>query len=262
MSDVKDIEAAVAVAEAETGIRGNDSNLRVCRKTTNQRARAWTEKESEFVRKNLGHLSEGEIGRQLGRTALSIRNHWKRELHLCAPSKASENLTGEHISVGLGCDGKTIHRLIDTGLMPGRRLATNGRVIRLVDRVLFLRWLCNPKHWLYFKPDRIGTLRFRGKRRIGDYYDYAFWEEARELVLPAFKKWKDQWLTPMQVARHLGVVAYSYSDGKPQFYTRYINYAIRKGNLKATRWGNWWILKSDLPERGMTINFQGKFVRL
>lgn len=264
MADIKEIDAAVALAESETGVRGGNTKLRVCIKQERVKAPLWTAQEKEFLKENLGRMTEEEIGRHLGRTSSAVRNHWKRELHLCPPSKAPDTLTAEHIGVGFGCCSKTVHMLIDIGLMPGRRLPTNGRVIRLVDRAAFLRWLSDPKHSLYFKPARLGLIEQRGKRRIGEYVDYAFWEEARELVQAVLKKWKDQWLTPVQAAKEIGIVVRRYPHSRrvvahPE--SHYINKAILKGNLKATRWGNWWILKSDLPKAGMTINYQGQCVQ-
>ena len=96
-------------------------------------------------------------------------------------------------------------------------------------------------------------LHRRGKRGLGGHYDFAFWEDARRLMKTAIRKWKDEWLTPKQVARRLGVHAAG---------TRYINKAVRKGTLKSTRWGNWWILKSDLPASRKTINFSGDLVKI
>ncbi len=248
MAGVKDIEVAVVMAEAETGVCGGKSKIYVCAKPTKAQARRWTAQEDEFLRANLGRLSEKEIAHHLGRTIIGVHIHRNRELHLVSPSKDEKILTAEHVATGLGLDGKSIHRLIDRGIMPGRRLPLN-KVIRIVDRLLFLKWLCNPEHWLYFKPDRVGAMRPRGKRGFTEVYDFVFWEDARRLVLARNRKRKDEWLTPGEVAKLLKVPSKS----------RYINAAIRKGNLKATRWGNYRILKSALP-KGKTLNFRGEWI--
>jgi len=248
VSSVDDIEAAVVMAEASTGVRGGKSKLRACIKTTKSRRRVWSEDDDQFLRVNVGILSESEIARRLGRTVCGVHIRRERDLHLDAPSKKDTILSAEHISRGLGMDGKTIHLLIDRGIMPGRRLPTE-RTIRVVDRVLFLKWLCNPKNWLYLHPERVGAMRPMGRRRILDGYDFVFWENARRLVLAKRKQWKDEWMTPGQVIGMLGFAS-SY----------YLNVAIHKGTLKATRWGNWRILRSDIP-KGKTLNFKGEWIK-
>lgn len=248
MAGVNDIEAAVVMAEAETGIRGGKSKIRVCIKPAKTRHRIWTKQEDEFLCANVGRLPEKEIAHRLGRTICSVHIRRERELHLVAPLKDPSVLTAEHVAMGLGTDAKTIHMLIDRSIMPGRRLPV-GRTIRVVERLSFLKWLCNPEHWIYFKIDRVGNLHPRGGRGFTSVYDFVFWEETRQLVLSRYQKRKDEWLTPGQVAKLLKVPS----------NVRYVNKAVRKGNLKATRWGNWWIRKSSLP-KGKTINFRGDWV--
>ena len=132
----------------------------------------------------------------------------------------------------------------------GRRLPL-ARTCRVVDRLAFMKWLLNSNHWFYFRPDRVGKLSRYGKRGPGECYDFAFWECVAYLIAKARLKWKDQWLTPGRVARMLRIKAGG---------TRYVNQAIRNGTLKAKRWGNWWIRKSDLPDNGKTINFRGEII--
>lgn len=250
MANKNEIETAIAIAEAETGVRGGKRAIPLCLAEVKTRARIWTEQEDQFLRENHGRLSEAGIARQLGRTPIAVHIHKERELKLFSMSKAPEILTAEQIAIGLGCDGKSVHRLIDRGIMPGRRLPS-VRMIRVVGRIALMKWLINPDNWIYFKPDRVGALRRRGKRGYGAAYDFAFWEEARRLVAKARRGRKDQWLTPGQVTRRLRIKVSG---------TRYVNVAIRKGTLKATRWGNWWIRRSDLPARWKTINFRGEIV--
>jgi hypothetical protein len=199
------------------------------------------------MRANLGRLPEEEIAIRLRRTQIAVHTRWTRELHLHPPSKRTDLLTPEHIAWGLGTDSKTIHLLIDRGILPGRRLTTR-RVIRVVDRHILVRWLLDPLHWIYFHPDRIGALKPRGKRAMPENYDFRFWEDVARMVLEAWSRWDDEWLTPGQVARLLRL-----SIG-----TRQVNAAIHRGTLPATRWGNWWIRKSAIPA-GMTPNFKGEW---
>lgn len=253
MTDIDEIELAAAAAEAETGARGGGSKLRLCLNSEeNKSSRSWSAKEEAYVVANHGRITVEEIAANLGRTVASIDNHIKREMHLTAPSKSPEIVTAEQIAwgLGMGC-GKSAHRLIDDGILPGRRLP-GPDVNRVVDRQALLRWMIVPEHWIYFKPERVGSLRSHGKRTIGDCYDFEFWEGAREIVLKARAAWKDEWITPGQAAKIIGI--------NPALKAHNINMAIHAGNLRAVRWGNWWILRSDLPASDMTINALGRIV--
>jgi len=125
--------------------------------------------------------------------------------------------------------------------------------------------MLDPENWLYFKPERVGMLSRRGRRGPGESYDFAFWENARLIILKANHKWKDKWMTPGQVVKLLKIKPKATLRRKPSAKipgVRYVNMAIRRGTLKAKRWGNWWIKKSDLPGKGKTINFRGEIVPL
>lgn len=239
------IEEAILIAAAETGVPGGKS-IPLCF-TPKKRARIWMEEEENFVRENHGWIPNIQIARYLGRTLISVELHIKREMHLVSMSKNPGILTAEHVANGLGLDSKSVHLLMDTGRMPCRRLPS-ARMLRVVDRFVFIKWMLNSENWLYFKPVRVGAFFRKGKRGVGESYDFAFWESARLIMLKVHRKWKDRWLTPGQVKRLLRIGAAG---------TRYINVAIHRGTLKAKRWGNWWIRKSDLP-RGKTINFRGE----
>ncbi len=91
-----------------------------------------------------------------------------------------------------------------------------------------------------------------GKRGFTSVYDVEFWEDARELVAKARDAWNDEWLTPGQASRIIGI--------NPALKAHNVNRAIHAGSLKAIRWGNWWIRRSDLPPAEMTINVAGRIV--
>jgi hypothetical protein len=128
-----------------------------------------------------------------------------------------------------------------------------------------MRWVLQPDHWIYVKPERVGAMHPRGKRGLGESYDFAFWEDARRMVVKARRAWKDRWLTPGEATRILKI--YPKANARRRIQDdrlrgqHYVNAAILKGHLKATRWGNWRIKKSDLPKRGWTINYCGQIVR-
>ncbi len=193
------------------------------------RAPTWQMGEDEFLRRNLGVLSEREMAARLGRTPVGVHLRWKRELRLPAPSKAPDILTAEQIAEGLGVDGKSVHLLIDRGILTGRRLPTDD-VTRVVLRITLLRFITNPRNWCYIDPHRIGL---RGPRRTLHTYDHGFWQRARSLALRALARWDDEWWTPGQAGRYHGV------------NHRLINRDIHQGKLPAVRWGNWNILRSD-----------------
>ncbi|HVN67065.1 MAG TPA: hypothetical protein VMT55_01730 [Candidatus Sulfotelmatobacter sp.] len=253
MARALDIEAAVALAEVQTGTHKTGAQRIALVAKKRNRSRFWTKAEEDFLRENYGRLSETEIGRRLGRTQPSIENHVKRELHLTAPSKDPRILTAEHVAMGIGVDGKTVHMLCDRGILPARRQAAARakpgyeRAIRLVDRMLFMKWLLLPAHWIYFKPERVGKMIRRGKRAYTEIYDHKFWDQAAVALARAKRKWKDKWLNSTQAARIL------------KCNRRSINRGIHARTLKATRWGNWWILRSNLPKTG-TIDATGKWV--
>jgi len=151
------------------------------------------------------------------------------------------------VAMGLGQDSKSVHKLMDSGRMPVRRLPSDaGDVCRVVDRRAFLAWLCNPEHWCYFRQERVGRKHPRGQRGFTGVYDDAFWKRARRLLDLRRARWDDAWLTPGQAGRLRGA-----SDAA-------INNAIHAGRLAATRWGNWWIRRSDLLALPRIVVYHGK----
>ncbi len=237
------INVAVAHGELATGVRRelvarrHGARAAIVLKppqTAKQPHAPWTEDENNFLRRHHGRLSEREIGARLGRSRNAVRIHWKRELRLPAPSKAPGVLTAEQVANGLGLDSKSVHKLIDRGLLPGWRLPSDaGDVTRVVNRVTLLRWIVNPLHWCYFQPERVGAKARGGKRQYGRNYDEAFWAKAQRLVQLRRERWDDEWWRPGDAARHFGVDV------------RAVCANIQRRKLPATRWGNWWVLKSD-----------------
>jgi len=185
----------------------------------------WSPAEKSFVRKNLGKLSLEEIGGALGRSEngvkiLFTRNGWP------APSKQPDELTAHQIADLMVKCGKSIARLIDDGILPGRRLPME-RVIRVVKRTTFKRWLINPENWIYFDW-----------RKIRD-------PHLRRLCELRAERWGDAWITTGEAARVAGC---THAD---------VNRWIHLGKVRsAHKWGaNWKMLRSeaerlDIPKRG------------
>lgn len=208
---------------------------------------SWTPEEDAFLRRHNGWISDQEIGRRLGRTRIAVILRRKRELRLPCPANIPLWLTGEQIAQGLSIDGHLVAWLVDRGILPGHYLPyEDQRLTRVVDRVTLLRWMVNPLNWIYFKPDRVGAKWGKAwLKRHAHKYDEVFWQKARRLVLRRREGWDDEWLTPRQVAQLHGLT-------DPEDH-KFVNTAIRKGRLPATRWSNWWILRSDATAPGLVL---------
>ncbi len=209
---------AVAVLSASQGARSPQRA---------RRAADWSKDDDDFLRANLGWLSEAEIARHLGRTVTAVHLRWKRDLKLPAPSKHPDFITTQKIAEALGVDPKAAMRWVDMGLLPGRRLPFVGRVVRSVRRVTFLLWALDPMNWIYFRPQRVPDKRLRRLLRLKQ------------------KRWSDEWLTPGQVARLHGV-----TDAA-------VNSKIHSGEIRGLKWGNWRILRSEATRPGLRF-FIGK----
>lgn len=194
------------------------------REETVGKSPTWTAAEDEFVKEHLGWLTDEEMGEALGRPANGVHLRWARELGLPAPSKNPDVYTAGQAAKILGMDGHPMIRLIDEGILPGRRLP-GERNIRVVRRVTLWRWAVNPMNWIYFKP---------WKGRLGH------WRLARLLALKA-QRWGDEWWPPGQVAAYHGV---HHTD---------VNRYIHAGKLRGKKYGNWWILRSDATAAGLVF---------
>ncbi len=192
-----------------------------------RRAAEWSEEDDNFLRANLGLLSESEIAQHLGRTVIAVHLRWKRDLKLPAPSKKPDCLTTQKIAETLGVDPKAAMRWVDMGLLPGRRLPFAGRVVRSVQRTAFLSWALNPMNWIYFCPERVRD------------------KHLRRLLALKQKRWGDKWLTPGQVAK-----LHNVTHGA-------VNSKIQAGEIRGVKWGNWRILRSEATKPSLRF-FIGK----
>ena len=208
------------------------------------RGAVWTREEDAFLKANLGILSLAEIGRALGRSVDAIHNRWERDLHLPSPRRNPNWLTLEAFSQGLGVDSHTLGRLADRGLIEVRCLPAvvkkGPNSIRVVDRKVALAWIADPMHWIYFKTERVGLFRKQG-RRPATKPNVIFWREARASIDKHLLTWKDAWLTPTEAAVLIGLPV-----DRRERNCHGINKAINLGLLKAVRWGNWRILRSEV----------------
>ena len=238
------VDWAVFAAEVETGAPARPSldgqpDARACVAIQAPAPIAgrlkWTGAEDEFLRASLGRLSEAEIAARLGRPVMGVHLRWSRDLKLPAPSKDPRYITPQQIGKRLGVDQHKPVRWVDSGLLSGERLPTQGRPMRRVKRVVFLRWLLDPRNWIWFDP-----------RKVPD-------PHLRRLLELKAERWGDEWWTTRQVAAHHGV---SVNDVK-----RYI--ALGKlpavpapclgGRSSSPYWRHWFVLRSEATRAGQVF---------
>lgn len=182
-------------------------------------ANRWTPEEREFVRVMVGHMSEEQIGRAIGRSANAVKIMRQRK-GWPAGSKRPEELTACRIARLMRKCAKTVESWIELGILPGRLMPAR-RTIHLVRRVTFERWLVNPANWIYFDHRRIVDPRLR------------------RLVELAKSRWPDEWLTTGQAAELLGI-------GRRR--SGLIERRIVTGKLRGRFWANWHVLRSDVEK--------------
>jgi hypothetical protein len=200
--------------------------------THNTSAARWTAAEDEFLKKNLGWISEEEIATTLSRTVVAVRLRWKRDLRLPSPSKHPDWITANQVAKMLGIDGHAVIKLINLGRLPARTLP-GQRNIRVVHRQQLVRWVINPMNWPYF---------------INSIKNLARIEEPhlRRLILLKKERWNDEWWTLADVARHY--------DGDPRLANKYVHDGKFRPQLK---WPNWYILRSEALKPGLVF-YRGK----
>jgi hypothetical protein len=180
-------------------------------------ARHWTDEEDAFLRAHLGYLSDEEIGQALGRTALAVHLRWTRDLGLPAPSKTPGLLTREAVARLLHIDSHAVTRWTREGLLRARPLP-GSRGIHVVTELAVLRFVTNPRNWIYFQPERVTD------------------PHLRRLLDRQKERWADEWWTPQQVADYHGV------------HHTHVNDKIRRGELPAVKWQNHRILRSHATD--------------
>jgi hypothetical protein len=225
---------ALAVARAETAVGRTFEDLSklanglagVQATTRTPRAPEWSEEEDAFLKKNLGYMTDKEIGEELGRTENAVHLRWSRDLHLAAPSKHPNVLTALQASAMLGIDGHKVAHWVDCGLIKGRVMA-GGRNIRLIDRVAFMVWVCSPKNWVYFDIQKVQD------------------EKLARLLKMRQERWDDEWWSARQAADYHGVdtkdVLRYVKLGRIESFRLPVSLGGRDHNRK---WSNHFYLKS------------------
>jgi hypothetical protein len=216
-----DYSTLLALAEAESFgpaylARNGKSRLpAVLAKQTprNNRNPAWSPADREYLRAQIGQMTDEQIAAQLGRTADAIkikRTRWGFPAHSRRPGW----LSGNQAAAALGVDVHNIMSLTRRGLLPHQRIPGQRGIIN-IRKVTLYRWAVNPKNWNYFNPANVKD------------------QHLARLIKRQQSRWTDAWWTVGQTAAYHGC-----SEGA-------INKAIDQGRLKATRWGNHYILRSQ-----------------
>jgi hypothetical protein len=218
---------------------------------TYQHGKFWRPEEFAYLRQWHGLMPVHQLAKNLGRSEYSVLIK-RRRLGLTGVHLWDNIYTSSTFADALGLDRKTgwkllfyTPRMIDKsqprtvykpdgrplwvvyGLcdVPERRLPTvelyegNEPMLAVYKQRLRV-WLANPlNHW-FLTGDRA--------HRIVD-------AELRQIVLTAQKNWGDEWLTTGQAVELVHLTF------------RSINSWIKRGWLpSAIRYGNWWILRSEL----------------
>jgi len=211
------INQVFLLAEAESFGSSDGGRVRippVLRRRICQRPMHWTPAERQYLREHIGEMTDEQIGTALGRSSNAVkikRQRWGMPAH----SKRPGWLTGNQAAKLLGIDIHAVMALTERGILPYQRIP-GRRGILSIEKTALIRWAVNPLHWIYFRADDV---RDRNLRRL--------LELRRE-------RWQDTWWTPGQAA-----VYHDVSDSM-------INHWVRSGKLPAVRWGNWWLLRSDV----------------
>ena len=191
------------------------------------KARKWNSEDDNFLKTNLGYMTEEEMGKALGRTATAVRLRWKRDLQLVSPSKAPNVITAHKAARMIGVDSHKITHWVDQKFIPGRQMA-GGRKIRLIDRDAFLKWVLEPMNWMYFDLRSVKDL------------------ELKKLLRRKSKQWGDEWWPTPKVARYHNV-----KTGDVKRYIKLKRIRARQiefsygGRHPDLAWKLWFVLKSE-----------------
>jgi hypothetical protein len=213
-------------------------------KTARPGQRRWTEVEDELLRRLHGHVTDAEIGEILGRSETGVMIHWKRDLHLPAPTTDPAYITARRIADALGADNHKSPMWIDRGIMPGEYLPRRDN--QLHRRVLwtdFIGWLQDPQNWVWFDIDKVKD------------------EGFREIIKQAKEKWEDEWWTTPKVAEYHHVT--------PKDVLRYImlgkikaRHVVNIGGRNRGRWAYWFVLRSEATREDLVFKHNKKWMEM
>lgn len=178
-----------------------------CRRTT------WTAEELQFLRENLGRMNENEIAVALGRSVNAVHIQQIRQ-RIPAASKRPGYLTGYKVAKLFRVDIHAVMAWYRQGIMPLEVLPGERNIMSISIQQVY-RWAVRWQNWIYFKVARVRD------------------PHLRRLVELAQERWGDEWWTIGQAAAYHQVTSSA------------INQRIRRGELPAVQWGNWYVRRSD-----------------
>lgn len=187
----------------------------------------WSRREDEFLRVNLGRMTDAEMGEALGRTETAVHLRWSRDLGLPGPSKAPGILTAQGAALKLGVDVHHVTNWLEKGLLKGRRMA-GPRGTWLIEEGVFKLFVISVGNWIRFDRERVVD------------------EELRRLLRWRAERWGDEWLTTDEVAVEVGL-----ADG------RSVTAALGRGLMQGVQvwdrcgrsgggWALWFVRRSWL----------------
>jgi hypothetical protein len=207
-----------------------------------RRNRKWSDGEIKFLRESMGYLTEPEIGAILGRPWKGV--HLKRKrLGIPPTSQTPGWLAVEQARLKLGMkDGRPISGWVRRGFVKGHILG-GPRKICMVHEISLRRFVLNPMNWPRFEPERVCDP----------------W--LRRLLERQRKRWGDEWLTPQQASKLIGLDV------------RQIQQYVKMGRLTAvhmmnkdgrgneqTRWAHYLVLRSEIER--VKIYKRGDAIRM
>ena len=191
----------------------------------------WSAEERRLLRQHVNDMTLPDLARLINQRVhdgRAVRNAdaVKIKIHryqIGRDVKGDDEMTASEIgSEYLGKCGKSVGKLIDLGILPGRELPYDGRTVRVVRRVTLYRWATRPENWIYFKVGRMTD------------------SHLKRLVIRAQSLWPDKWLRVGQVVNRVNRLY-----GVPVDY-RDVNRAIVRHGLPAARWDNWFVKRGDV----------------
>lgn len=190
---------------------------------------SWTREEITTLRTLWGWRSTPDIAAVLERSETAVCIKAKR-LKLRTVTTWPGVLTESSLAPLLAVDRSKADDLLRSGLFPTEILYKRSLPVRVVWEETLVRWLKRPSNWVYL-PDieRIAHPPFVQAIAIGKH------------------RWRDEWLTPGQVARMLGVDK------------RAVNKYVHRGSLTAVKYGNWRITRSSAEALQEKLNYHRQF---
>lgn len=206
----------------------------------------WSDEEDNFLRENLGWMSEEEMAEKLGRTVTAVQLRWKRDLNLTAPSKHAGWVTGNQAADMLGIDGHKISHWCQVGLIPHRILPNKKSKIKMISLLALKMWVVNTNHWIYFDWKKIQD------------------PSLKRLCELKQERWGDEWLPTAIAAKLHGVKSKDVLRLILRGELRGVQVSTSLGGRhKDPRWLNWFVRKSDILNahfvRGKGKGFSYKF---